>query len=618
MKAPAVLRAAARIFTASRRRPRSLGPSAGLLMVTAWLGLAPCAAALQVSPDEMLRPPTAAWFEHVLAADAGFSWRQVENAAAQAAVAASRQNRTEAMEGWLLVARWARLLDADQREVTGRWIAAINSARLGHRNMPTEYSPPPEALSALLSLEFVTAIISDPDFSSTFFYLLTPYDHLTEVLRILDRLYLHDPREFKRYAQLALATALVYDMPPPPDWPHGQVAEVLLSRQMPDPLAVYQFWIEADRAGATLHRLDRLSASELKFVVDTAAPLAELTWVQQRVEFDFASLPRAYDIVAYRQDRIEAGDYLWPGRSYALPAILAQGGICIDQGYFASHVGKARGVPTLLFRGAGLDGRHAWFGYLDEQQRWQMDVGRYAEQKLVSGLAFDPQTWGDVNDHELAFLAERFHRLPRVRQSRAWLYLAQEQLRIGDLSEAVASARKATGFEPRNVSAWDVRVLAERAAELSLVKRESTLRDAARALQRYPDLYARFMRDAILIMRERGQISAAEHEDRMLARKFTVDRSDLAIAQAAEMLNRTMIEDDASTQLRVFESALRQFGISAGMSAFDRLVRPFFEHALQQGRKQDAATILRLTARLIPIQVDTQFAAEMDALAKRL
>ena len=144
------------------------------------------------------------------------------------------------------------------------------------------------------------------------------------------------------------------------------------------------------------------------------------------------------------------------------------------------------------------------------------------------------------------------------------------------------------------------------------------MREAARSLQRYPDLYARFMREAIGIMRERGQLSAADHQERMLARKFTIDRSDITIAQAAAMLNRTMAEDDPSTQLRVFESALRQFGISAGMGAFDRLVRPFFEHALREGRKEDAATILRLTFRLIPIEADTQFATEMETLVRRL
>lgn len=573
---------------------------------------------LQVSGEAMINPPTQEWLAGVLAADSSFSWRELENASAQAAVAASRSNRTDAMESWLLVGRWARLLDTDQREVTGRWIEAVNSARLGHYNMRTEYDPPGDPLSALLSAEFVSTIISDAEFSSTFFYLLTPYDYLPGTLGILDRLYAHDPALFSRYDQLALAIALVYDVPPPPHWPHGQVSAELLSRQLRDPLEVFEFWIEADQAGVTLHDLARLGASELKFVVDTAAPALELTWVQQRVEFDFDSLPRAYDAVAYRMDRIESGDYAWPGNIYTLPTILAQGGICIDQGYFASHVGKARGVPTLLFRGAGLDGRHAWFGYLDGQQKWQLDVGRYAEQKLVVGLAFDPQTWGNVNDHELAFLAERFHRLPQFRQSRAWFYLAQEHLRTGDLTAAVAAARKATGFEPRNVSAWDVRVIAERAAELSLVKRESTLREAARALQRYPDLYARFMRAAILTMRERGQNSAADHQERMLARKFTVDRSDIAIAQAAVMLNRTMAEDDASTQLRVFESALRQFGIGAGMGAFDRLIRPFFEHAMKEGRKDDARTILLLTLRFIPVEPDTQFASEMEMLARRL
>jgi len=587
----------------------------GLLLVTALLMSSTGLSALQLTAEQMRRPPSTTWLRSALSEEAALSWRQVENAATQAAIAASRQNLTAAMEGWLMVARWARLLDADQREITNIWIEAVNSARLGHTNMRIEYDPPAAPLSALLRADFVTAMIVDSDISNSFFYLLTPYDYLPGVLSILDHLQDNEPEAFAEYAQLALAIALVYDVPPPPQWPHGQVSERLLSRQLRDPLEVFRYWVAADRSRTTLHELDKLAASELKFVIDAAAPWEDLDWVQEKVEFGFDSLPRAYDAVVYRLDRIDTGNYSWPGATYALPAILAQGGICIDQGYFATQVGKARGVPTLLFRGAGLDGRHAWFGYLDGQQKWQMDVGRYAEQRLVSGLAFDPQTWGDVNDHELAFLAERFHRHPRYRQSRTWQYLAQELLRFGDLPAALDAARKATGIEPRNVAAWEVRSLAERAAELPLIKRESSMRSAARALQRYPDLYARFMRDAILIMRERGQVSAADHEERMLARKFSGDRTDLAISQAAAMLSRTILEDDPANQLRVFESALRQFGVGAGMSAFDRLVRPFFNHAMVDGRREDAAMILQITARLLPIEPDTQFAAEMDALA---
>ena len=60
-------------------------------------------------------------------------------------------------------------------------------------------------------------------------------------------------------------------------------------------------------------------------------------------------------------------------------------------------VGKAKGVPTLLFRGVGLDGRHAWFGFLDSDGHWELDCGRYADQKLtVSLLRRDKDTLDQI------------------------------------------------------------------------------------------------------------------------------------------------------------------------------------------------------------------------------
>jgi len=573
---------------------------------------------LEVSATEAHRPPSEAWLKRTLSPELSLAWSDVERASSDAAKLAAAGNRTAAMEGWLQVAQWARLLRSDHQQVTSRWVAAINSAALGHPNMPRKYTIHAQTLSGLVSEKFVAAVMQDPDFTSSFFQLLTPYDYLPEVLRILDQIYVSDPQAFEQYDQLALAIALIHDVPAPPHWPHGQVSPELVSRVFPDAVEVFQFWVGAERSRATLHRLTTLWASELKFVVDAAAPFAELKWVQKEQRYTFATLPRAYDAITYRMDRIERNQYNWLGSSYAFPEILAAGGICIDQGYYASQVGKAIGIPTLLFRGAGLDGRHAWFGYLDAQQKWQLDVGRYAEQKYISGIAFDPQTWGEVNDYALAFLAERFRELPQYRQSRAWLQIAREYLRENEVDKALAAAKKATDLEPRHVEAWDARVLAERAGEVSATLRENTLRRAARALQRYPDLYARFQREAILILRERGQTSRADHEERQLARKFTGDRTDLAISQAAAMLNRTMADDDPATQLRVFESALRQFGVGAGMDAFDRLVRPFFEQAMTEGRRQDAKVVLILTRRLIPTPVGSQFFKELEGLAARL
>lgn len=582
------------------------------------LGVSAVSGAMEIPAAQSLRPPTAGWIKQTLSNSMGVDWTEVEYASVAAARIAAAANRTEAMEGWLLVTQWARLLNSNQQQALNRWIIALNSARLGHANIPRDFRPTDESLRALVSNEFVAAAMSDAGFSSSFFQLLSPYDNLAQVLIILDVIYRAEPAAFDRYSELALAIALVFDVPPPPQWPHGQVSNELVSRKQAEPLRVFRFWVESDKSRSTLHRLTNLKASELKFVVDAAAPFAELVWAREKQNFNFGNLPRAYDAISYRTDRVEQNQFSWPGSSYKLSAILAEGGICVDQGYFAGQVGKARGVPTLLFRGAGLDGRHAWFGYLDARKTWQLDVGRYAEQTYVSGVAFDPQTWSDVNDHELAFLAERFRSLPRYRQSRAWLQMAREYLRAEEVDSALAAAKKATDLEPRHVEAWEVRVMAEQVADLNASVRENTWRQAARALQRYPDLYARFMRGALIVLRERGQTSRADHEERMLARKFTEDRSDIAITQAAKMLSRSMADDTPATQLRVFESALRQFGLGAGMDAFDRLVRPFFERAVAEGRGKDAEVILRLTRRLIPAPAGSQFANELEALAESL
>ena len=161
-------------------------------------------------------------------------------------------------------------------------------------------------------------------------------------------------------------------------------------------------------------------------------------------------------MVRYRMDRVQTRTMNWPESTYPLWDILRDGGICVDQAYFATEAGKARGVPTLLFAGAGSEGRHAWFGFLDENRKWQLDAGRYAEQRFLTGLAYDPQTWQALSDHEIQFLAERFRALPSYRQSRVHAAFANELLRAGRKDEAAASARKAVNYERRNLAAQEI------------------------------------------------------------------------------------------------------------------------------------------------------------------
>lgn len=586
----------------------------GILLLLA-LSAVSLPAQWSIPESEALAPPTPARLAEVRSVVEGAGWPGVQAAAREAGLLAYSRDRSDAAEAWLLVAEWARFFGENQRVVVDRWIRAVNEAKVGHANMAKDYRPPDAPMSALVRPEFGEWLLANRDFSRSFFDLLEPVDATPEVIRILDSLHAADPRRFARHAQLALAIAVVQDVPPPPTWPHAQVSAAALPRRMMAPRDAFAYWSSADDRGVTLQRLTRLSAGELKFVIDAAAPQVELDWARQSVKGPIPRLAGTYDAVRYRMDRLEANAMLWPGRSYTLPAILEEGGICVDQAYFSAHAGKALGVPTLMFRGAGLDGRHAWFGYLDENQRWKLDVGRYADQRYVSGLAFDPQTWGNVSDHELAFLAEGFRRLPAYRQSQIHASVADELLRTGQADAALRAARKAVNFERRNLRAWSVLGLSLARTGADARTRESALREGVLAFQRYPDLYAEFMQQVILVLRERGEASAAANEERMLAQKFQSQRVDLSVKQAAEIVGRAMRTQPLAEQVQAYNRALEQYGPAARVEFFDKIIRPFVEHLVATGHREEAKRAVERARTVLEVAPGRQLDRELVELA---
>ncbi len=135
-----------------------------------------------------------------------------------------------------------------------------------------------------------------------------------------------NPGTAPAYQNLAIALAVVHDVLPAPHWPHGQVSAQALSRRLLDPVEAFTYWTKADKENRTLHKLKRLGASELKFVVDTTAPVAEMTWARQNVAQPLAEFEKVYDLVRYRKDRIQGNRFDWPNPSYQLPLILPEGG----------------------------------------------------------------------------------------------------------------------------------------------------------------------------------------------------------------------------------------------------------------------------------------------------
>ena len=568
-----------------------------------------------VGEAEALYAPRAQRIAAIHAAAQRDGWAPQVASLRQAAFQAYNQDKLHAAEAWFHVYRWAQLFAQAESDYVPEWVRVVNEQRVGHANMTTPVPRRLHRLGASLTPELQHWLAGNAAFSAEFFSLLSPVDYLPRVFEILVELHQRDPVRFKTHASLALAIALVYDVPPPPMWPHGQVTATALPRRWPKPAEAFAWWIKQEQLGRTDHSLARLGADELKFVVDAAAPWTELEWSLQACrQHSLAELANVYSMVKYRHDRAAAEAYVWPGRAYALADILSTGGICSDQAYFATQVGKARGVPTILIFGAGNDGRHAWFGFLDGHKQWQLDAGRYAELRLVTGIAFDPQTWRPITDHDLRFLSERFRGQQAYRQSRTHAAFAEALLAEDQARAAARAARQAVKFERRNQAGWELLIQAARREGRDARAIENILREATIAFHGYPDLEAQYVNRTAESLRARGETSAADEEVRRIALKNKGARGDLSVQQARDQMRRAITTQPLPEQLRVYNQILDTYGRGAGIGFFDEVVVGFTEHLVQLGRKGEAAKAVERARQNLGVEPGSQLDRELKRL----
>ena len=572
------------------------------------------AAPAPIPEAEALETPTPQRITILMSAAAHEGWALQALPLRLAAEKAYRQDKLSVGEAWLNLYRWTALWGLSDHDYTPLWSAALDAAHIRNeaivRNPPLRRLP----LGYLLLPELQHWLLSNEAFSREFFSFITPVDYLPAVLRILNELHFDNPARFKTYASLALAIASVYDVPPPPSWPHSQAAS--LPRKWPNATEAFTWWTKQDESGRTYHALSQLGANELKFVVDASASFAELEWSQQMAEFPLTSLGNAYTAVHYDIERVRQTEMNWQKGAYSLPDILANGGICIDQAYFATHVGKARGVPTLLFRGQGLSTRHAWFGFLDEKEEWQLDVGRYAEQRFVTGYVMDPQTWREVSDHELKFLAARFFKQPLYLQSRVHMIFAADFLTRGNAVAAANAALKAVKLEGRNFPAWEVLISAEKTLGLGPKQQEETLREALAALQGYPDLESAYSARLSESLRARGETAAADAEQLRIVQKNRDNRGDIALQRARLNLVASFTTQPLPEQISAFQALVAVQPKETAIFFFDQIVLVFVEHLMQLRQTEEAMKAVEFARTALQVEPDSQLARDFVRLSQ--
>jgi hypothetical protein len=479
--------------------------------------------------------------------------------------------------------------------------------------LPDDYTPQAGPVAGRATEEFLAALALDDEFLKEFFRELKPDDFTPVVITRLQQLRRAHPGAWPAYRSLMLAYALVYDQREPAFWPHHQVAAAAVPRTGGDVADQFAYFLRANEARKLEHDLRRLSAAELKFLVDAPVPLSEFEWAAKNVRARRDQFDRVLDMVRYDRRRAERGDFMWTQGTYRLANIEVAGGICTDQSYFACIAGKAKGIPTLYFAGQGQDGGHAWFGYLRGNGKWELDAGRFFNQRYTVGQALDPQTWLPVTDHELLYLSGRAVRSPGHDAALGDLAMVAIHRQRGDLPSAAAAADSARFHAPDNFAAWEAKenVLVA-AADTSALRVHYT--EALDRFRREEDLRVRYQARLADLERDGGDGQTAREIEARMIRENRRQRTDLSAATGGEMLSRLMQEGDYEAAMREYRSLAGKIGATGGGNFFYGVVRPFVLQLQSGGRVKDARRALDLAGRVMRFESGSILAREFDEL----
>lgn len=495
--------------------------------------------------------------------------------------------------------------DETRREVSSRLLSAGFTLR-------------PGSIGEGLDPAFLSAMAGDEAFLGAFFSNLSDRDFAPEALKRLQEIWAADAVKFAEYRNLAIAIALVRDQRAPAWWPHRQVKATDVPEDAGPPVGQFKFWVESNEGRSLYTDLRKLSPEELKFVVDAPVTSDELRWAQKNARFPRADFGRAFSSIKYRDDRVVDQVFAWNEGPYTLEAIQKNGGICVDQAYFAMLSGKARGLPTLYFTGQGTDGGHAWFGYLKGENRWDMDCGRYENQNYAVGEALDPQTWRPINDHELASLAESFRRTPGYLASQADLTMAETFERAGENARALAALDSAISTSPRNDLAWTAKgeFLARSAAKPEV--RRAFHQAAIRQFANNDDLKVSHQQALAELARGSGDEKAAGALEGQIISQNRRSRSDLSVNAAAARLEGLVNAKKFDDAMKEYRSLLSRLGRTSGGTFFYEIVRPLAQALADSGDQAAARRVVELARGALRPEGGSILDQDLTSLAESL
>jgi hypothetical protein len=453
-------------------------------------------------------------------------------------------------------------------------------------------------------LKTFIALGQDEAVSHLFVEKLDPLDVKKEALENLLRLSEANSGDLHEYAALGVAYSLVFDQPFPEDWPHRQVSRDAVPIGDLDIVQRFHFYVQSNRDKKLDLDLTQLSFENLKYLVDSETKLSEFVYAQENQNrISYSHFADAFFAIQYDNNRIgnAAAVYDWPYPSYKLADIEKNGGICIDQAYYAETLGKGRGIPTIRFTGYGMDGAHAWFGYLSSSGKWELDCGRYEEQDFPKGFAVDPQTWRPIDDSVLENLFKNGAKNPNYQPAMtalAWAHLHENDASYAHILDDARS------IMPEWSGTWRLQArLVEKSGDLDKIK--AFYQDWIAQFGNYPEMKVEGQKRLYLALKAADDPDA----DDLLKDIIIQNRSegfDLGIGVGADEMNEKLKTEDWDGARLVYERTIRDFGREGGLTLYSKIVYPYVTACLQNDKVDLADQAIAFTEDRMTIDMSSQ------------
>lgn len=350
---------------------------------------------------------------------------------------------------------------------------------------------------------------------------------------------------------------------------------------------VFEYFMEMDEARELLTDITKLSPSELLFVVDVRLPRSEMDWARKKVRLTRKGWGGAYSMIRYRMDRAALGKD--PYTNYTFQEILDEGGICMDQAYFAVNTAKCNGIPSAYVTGDGNRGPHAWVNLLTTDETWQ-SYGGYG---YNTGHFSHPHNCKSKHESTLLQGMDRKVNGARLDTSLDYLSLAAlfEEMQKPDCARVMLEA--ATQAAPGSPLGWERLIalmsrpesgtkLEEWDELVTMIKRKFRSRpDCLAMAARVEDEYIFPMRDASANKRH------VARDLKKLEKETDEGRSDLTSAAIKRQADILMENGDRVGVAALYRKSMKDYARRA--EVFEALMGQYYGYV-----SQDQEAVLQL------------------------